>query len=678
MGVSNHRPEIDGLRAVAVIPVVLFHFGLGMSGGWVGVDVFFVISGFLITSLILRGLDDATFSLKDFWERRARRILPAALSVMLASLVAGWILLSPHDYLALGESAASQTVFLSNFYFWQTSGYFSAPSELKPLLHTWSLAVEEQFYIFLPLLLLFLWKKGTKSILKILWVLMIASFVVSSFGVKHFPDAAFYLLPTRAWELLVGAVLAGFGGMNAGVQNRRLAEIFGWGGLVLILGPMFFYTPTTPFPGPAAIPPCLGAAFIILSSGKVKPVIASILSDKRVVFIGWISYSLYLWHWPLIVFAKRAMGTGELALTSRLLLLLASFAIATLSWQYIEKPFRYRKFFRETPAFAKATVGALGLLFAMGIAISSYRGMPSRFPAELQQYAEGRNDIDPRRKDTHNLKAELLKRNGIPLLSMGESEDAGPELLVWGDSHCASIIPVVRLLCEENLVQAYAATQDSTIPLLETYKAEQPESYFRDYNEAMFAFAAEKKVKHVLLVGKWSACINPRSRDRNAIARSLLRGGSLDEGDDHTSEHSQKVFEEAFRDTLKRLQGASCRVWVLEEVPQQDGMVPNMLMDAVLGGKDPSLVGIPLDHHLNQTKEIRNIFSNVGASQPVTYLNPVPYFSMGGDLCLAASEGRALYSDDNHLSVAGAMQLRPLFQSLVAEICSGRSSLVNQ
>lgn len=678
MGVSNHRLEIDGLRAVAVIPVVLFHFDLGMSGGWVGVDVFFVISGFLITSLILRSLNDSSFSLWDFWERRARRILPAALSVMLVSLIAGWFLLAPHDYRALGESAASQTVFLSNFYFWQTSGYFSAPRELKPLLHTWSLAVEEQFYIFLPLLLLFLRKKSKKATLCILWALLVASFVISVVGVKHFPDATFYLLPTRAWELLLGAILAGYGGMHAGIRDRKLAEVMGWSGLALILAPMFLYTPATTFPGPAAIPPCLGTAMVIFSSGKTKPMVAGFLSDKRIVFIGWISYSLYLWHWPLVVFAKQAAGTSELPLIFRLFLLFFSIVLAALSWRYIERPFRSRRFFRETPAFAKATFGALGLLFLMGISISAYRGMPSRFPAELQQFAEGRTDIDPRRKESHNLNAVKLRESGVPVLSEGRGENTGAELLVWGDSHCASIIPVIRKLCELNQVRAFAATQDSTIPLLDTYKADQPTSFFRDYNEAMLDFALKNEVVHILLAGKWSGCINPGAQDRNVRSRSLLRSVSLDEGEDHSEEHSHQVFKAAFRETIERLQSSGCRVWVLEEVPKQEGIVPNLLMDAILGGKDPAEVGVALDDHLDRTREVRQIFSETGPSQSVTFLNPLPILTGGGDICNAAHEGRALYSDDNHLSVSGAMRLRPLFETMIGEIRSNHGSLVTQ
>jgi len=205
-----YRPEIDGLRALAVLPVLLFHAGLGFPGGFMGVDIFFVISGFLITTLIVRDLQLGTFQMRSFWERRIRRILPAASVMVLATLIVGAIILLPESFENLGQSALAQSLMVSNFYFWQQDGYFAAPSDYEALLHTWSLAVEEQFYLILPALLVFLNRKFPARITLVLWLVFLTSMIWSFFGSYLYPAASFYLLPARAWELLLGSLIAIF------------------------------------------------------------------------------------------------------------------------------------------------------------------------------------------------------------------------------------------------------------------------------------------------------------------------------------------------------------------------------------------------------------------------------------------------------------------------------------
>ena len=262
---QNYRPDIDGLRALAILPVILFHADLGCPGGFVGVDIFFVISGFLITSLILKEINDDAFSLINFWERRIRRILPALAVVVLATLVAGWFLFLPVDFELLGKSVIAQATLLSNVFFYRQSlaggGYFAPVSDTKTLLHTWSLAVEEQFYVLFPLLLIMLARQKRLSIARAILWLCIGSLVLSIAGSYYRPEATFYLLPTRAWELMIGAFLAAIPGRQ--LSNPQIKEAVGWAGLGLIFYSMIFYTRETRFPGLAAIPPCLGTALII-------------------------------------------------------------------------------------------------------------------------------------------------------------------------------------------------------------------------------------------------------------------------------------------------------------------------------------------------------------------------------------------------------------------------------
>ena len=288
---SSYRRDIDGLRALAVLPVLLFHAKLGCPGGFVGVDVFFVISGFLISSLILKELDDGTFSLITFWERRIRRILPALTVVVLTCLVAGWILYLPEDFEMLGKSVIAQATLLSNVFFYRQGlvggGYFAAASDTKTLLHTWSLAVEEQFYLLFPLLLLFLARYRRLFLAPTIAGLVVVSLVLSIVGSYSYPQATFYLLPARAWELLLGSLLTLMRGRFA--LGGLLRETAGWFGISLVGYAMLFYGVDTRFPGAAAISPCLGAALIIFSSESRLSFVGRILSIKPVVFVGLIS-----------------------------------------------------------------------------------------------------------------------------------------------------------------------------------------------------------------------------------------------------------------------------------------------------------------------------------------------------------------------------------------------------
>ena len=340
----KYRPDIDGLRALAILPVLLFHADLGCTGGFVGVDVFFVISGFLITSLILKEINSDAFSLIRFWERRIRRIIPALIVVIAVTLLAGWFLYLPEDFCSVGKSVMAQVTLMSNVYFWRLTGYFAAGVDTKPLLHTWSLAVEEQFYVFFPLLLIFLARMKRFSFAKTIFWLGIGSFVLSVIGSYTKPAATFYLLPTRAWELMIGAFLAAI--PEKQVSNPWLNETVGLTGLGLILFSILYYSQDTRFPGLAAIPPCFGAAMIIVSGSGKSTLIGRVLTLRPSVFIGLISYPLYLWHWPLLVFSKY-LAIKPQSTEIRVVLLMVSAALATLSWKYIETPFRKRRIVHE-------------------------------------------------------------------------------------------------------------------------------------------------------------------------------------------------------------------------------------------------------------------------------------------------------------------------------------------
>lgn len=301
----QYRKEIDGLRALAVIPVVLFHAGVSQfTGGYVGVDIFFVISGYLITSVILEQQKQNRFSLVDFYERRARRILPALFLIVLLSIPAAALLLIPQDFIEFSRSVKAVVLFISNFYFWKDSGYFSAGIELKPLVHTWSLAVEEQFYLIFPLFLTPLYRKFGYRVFYLLLGLAVASLAIAQYGSLTKPAATFYLLPTRGWELLCGALLAihTLHG-NVGSVNKTIREVAGICGLAAIGYAIFVFNDKTPFPSLYGLLPVVGT-MVLLAFATEDTYIGRLFRTKALVGIGLISYSVYLWHQPLLAFAR--------------------------------------------------------------------------------------------------------------------------------------------------------------------------------------------------------------------------------------------------------------------------------------------------------------------------------------------------------------------------------------
>ena len=415
----QYRAEVDGLRTIAVLPVILFHAGLEVfSGGFVGVDMFFVISGYLITSIILGEMSKGKFSLLSFYERRARRILPALFFVVLCCFPLAWYGLLPKQFVDFAESVIAVSVFASNFLFWTEAGYFDTAVELKPLLHTWSLAVEEQYYVFFPLLLMALWRFGIVTVVVTLTIVAMLSMASSLFLAEKYPSANFYLLFTRAWELLIGAFCAFF--LRTNVQTPLMVkQILAAIGLVAIVISIFLFDEHTPFPGPAALLPTLGVAMIILF-GTSQTWVAKLLSISGMVMIGQISYSAYLWHQPLIAFAKVRL-LGELGYPIIFTIIVLTLILAYFSYRFVEQPFR--KGGVSGKMLIAAIVGTLVVVNGAAAVVIYKKGFPSRLQAVYPAEANARE-----LKLTRSVKNDSAKD--------GSSIDAElPVILIIGDSY---------------------------------------------------------------------------------------------------------------------------------------------------------------------------------------------------------------------------------------------------
>jgi peptidoglycan/LPS O-acetylase OafA/YrhL len=442
----QYRADIDGLRAVAVTSVVAYHAEVaGVSGGFVGVDIFFVISGFLITSLIIEDLERDRFSLAGFWARRARRILPALAVVLVATLAVGAAIMLPADFGKLTDSALATVLFGSNIYFWQTTSYFGDNTDLIPLLHTWSLAVEEQYYLLFPLIMLVAFKVLRRPG-ALLVAMLVASFALAVWAVNRSPEATFYLSPTRFWELLLGSVLAlGVARLPA---PQILREIAGIVGIALIAWSVFAYDETTPFPGQNALWPCLGAVLIIWAQTSA---VNRVLRLRPLVFIGLISYSLYLWHWPVIVFARyEGLFLGTAFQSAAVILI--SLVLAILSWRLVEVP-------------SKAWLGRVGnlpVLRASAIAMATF--LIAGFGIARSGYATtGSPEVNTELGRTAARAAygegECFFSSDAPISSIDPAhclrpDPQRPSYLLIGDSLAAHLWPGLRAaLPNENLSQ---------------------------------------------------------------------------------------------------------------------------------------------------------------------------------------------------------------------------------
>ncbi len=371
----KYRKEIDGLRSIAVIPVILFHGGFQwLSGGYIGVDVFFVISGFLITSIILKEQDAGTFTIAGFYERRARRILPALFLVLLVSLPFAWHWLLPFELKNFANSIIATNLFSSNIFFWLESDYFAATSEVLPLLHTWTLAVEEQFYIIFPLFMMLFWGLGKRKLAIITSVIALLSLGLAEWGWREYPEANFYLLHTRAWELMIGALVA-FYLFNNQQPKGRINQWASLTGLALIIVPLFLFDKGTPFPSLYALAPTLGTALILLFTIP-GTLVYRLLSLRLLVGIGLISYSAYLWHQPIFVFA-RLMSMEEPSLWLMGFLSIFTLILAYLGWRFVETPFRDRRRFSRQQIFIGSVVISL-VFIAIGVAFIVSDGAMNR------------------------------------------------------------------------------------------------------------------------------------------------------------------------------------------------------------------------------------------------------------------------------------------------------------
>lgn len=633
----QYRPEIDGLRAVAVLAVILFHLDIGLSGGFVGVDIFFVISGFLITSIIMADLEAGTFSLKAFWIKRLRRLAPANLMMLSATLLLGLIVLLPGELVSLAKAQLAQIVLFANFHFAFRIDYFDPIAALNPLLHTWSLAVEEHFYLVLPLLLLLCFKRGKRVVLSTVVGLMVLSFLFSLWRVEQNQALAFYLLPSRAWELLLGCGLAFLPptSKKTSLKQGLFQVVISSASLIALGYCVTCYDETTLFPGANALLPCIATVGLIYGT-QHDNFVRRWLSLQWLVGIGLISYSLYLWHWPIIVFTKLAFRF-EPSLSSSLLLVILCFVPAYLSWKYIEQPFRKRAWCFSDKKFLLGVL-ALGTFFVISsLLIIRMHGIPERFDPKLYDVVHASVSNRFQRSS-----AEAIQQRGLPMVG---ADDGTTRFVVWGDSHAAAISELVQDLAKEVGVTGYIACRNATIPLLK--EGSYGRSDQQVWNEAVYEFIKQKQIKNVIFVARWSGYIN---RQAGRLQR-----------------YSHAEFDDAVRVTLQRLASEGIHVWILPQVPEQEIDISRAILTADRTNSSVPY-GVSLEQYQENQARVYNAFHQ-SSSSGLTVLDLTTSCFRDGHSLIGQADG-TYYTDDNHLSLLGSQVLikpvlKPLFEQFI-------------
>ncbi|HEU4837843.1 MAG TPA: acyltransferase family protein [Micavibrio sp.] len=656
MSQITYRPDVDGLRTVAVLSVLFYHAGFSsIPGGFMGVDVFFVISGFLITSLIVKDIEQNRFSMMSFWERRARRILPPLFLVILMSYAIAWFLLLPPDFVQFGKEMASQSLFASNFLFLKQGGYFDVASDLKPLLHTWSLAVEEQYYLFFPIGMFLISRYFKRSYIPLLWLAAVFSFVIALLYVQTSQRYAFFLLPFRGWELLAGAILA-IRGVPA-ITHRKNAELVGGAGALMLVAAIFFYNDDFLFPGYIALLPVLGTAAIIWANTGHVTFVGSTLSLRPFVFVGLISYSLYLWHWPLLVFARYAtIPFPEYQVWIGPICIIASFLFAYLTWLLIERPVRGRHIFQSKWSIGFFSFAGLLVLAMVGAMTIAGKGFPSRFNDSVLNYALAQNDVNPRRAECDQPSIERLKSSEV----CQTNEMAGrPDFALWGDSHGDAIAPAFDELSKKYNRNGYILTASGCKPSLHVENTSKVYKYncIEQSREALNLIRREK-IRNVFIVGLWTSF----SRDAK-LAR-------VENGEWATV---YKNFGDrnmaALAHTLDALLKEGVNVYFLITVPVA-AQSPHRILALQEMMEASDRYNIPRGEYdrlrANTVFKFRELYKRPG----LEYIDPVDYLC-DEKRCLTSVDGYVLYYNASHLSKRGAVYMKPVLEKYFRNGFSG-------
>lgn len=648
----DFRTDINGLRAWAVIAVIFYHFSIpGFSGGFVGVDIFFVISGFLMTKIVVEGLQQGYFSLTRFYLARARRILPALLVLCLCLLFLGWFFLLTADYQALAKQTQSALLFISNILFFNETGYFAGSAHEKWLLHTWSLSVEWQFYTLLPLLSLIAWRCFAITGLKYLLALLaIISLVLCIYFSQQDPDATFYLLQYRAWEMIIGGAVWWFTRFKALPENlSKIVELIGF---ALICYAIYSFNSSIAWPGIHALVPVIGAALVLIA-GRQNSLLTSHFIEQR---LGNSSYSLYLWHWPLVVALNYSNQQDNIGLIISALLL--TLLLGELSLKFIEKPCRLHlaQYSRLKSSMIFIAAITVIVLFAQLIISQTFSG---RVPEAVTLAEAERKNYNPKRKQC------LLrsKRGGeSPLCEFGNGE---PSMVVMGDSHANALVSAAGEAASKHKGSAVELSLSicSNLIGLQRYgdKRDACSTFNERYISALSGTEFLPDLPLVLITRHSYYLHGPNEAYHRNFGKTLVYFSEYNEQPNKTLDAE---YQQALIKTTCQL--AEHRpVYLVRPIPEMGINVPKTMAKRLMLGQQEVDISLSLEQYHQRHAVIWQAQDQAAQQCGAKILDPLPYLCPNGR-CISQINGRPLYYDDDHLSEFGNQLLIPMFEEVFA------------
>lgn len=668
-----YRPYIDGLRALAVFPVVLFHAKFPwFEGGFIGVDIFFVISGFLITSIILKEKKNNKFSLFKFYLRRIRRIIPALFFVTLFTIPMAVYLMPASDLKSFSESVFSVIFFVSNFFFWTQGGYFGTASELQPLLHTWSLGVEEQFYIFFPIFLIFFWKFKKSYLISTIIVGSILSLLMSQMGGNFkymnlssiYPffklpfewfwqagSASFYLPFGRVWVLMIGSLIAFYFQKNR-IIEKPINNFYSLIGLLLIIFSIIFFSENIQYPSIFTLPPAIGTALIIIFSTK-NTHLNKILSNRILVNLGLISFSFYLWHQPLLAFA-RIYFVSNFNLVLSVLIIILSLIFSYFSWKYIEQPFRKQNKISNTKlltyffSFFLAIFLLSNLLFFKNLSLTSTI-LPKKISQSMQFLDAKQNCVDIKFAHQDNTEKWFCEIG---------SDNKPISFAVIGDSHALAFKPVLNAVALEKDLKGILTGFSGCIPFLEIYtvRGDQVERDCKKLNEKFFNYVKLNKIKKVFLVARWTYYTDGNYDSSNFSHISKFSNFSSNK------KNSRHAFVYGLKKTLEKYEEIGLKIIFLHQVPMQLFSSKNIYAKAIKKDKlnyQNYLYNFSVDYkkHLSFQKFVRDTVDSIDKNLAFQQVKFDSFFC-DKQKCLVGTKEGSFYRDSHHLSIFGSLKLK--------------------
>lgn len=646
---TAYRPDIDGLRGIAVLGVLLFHLGVpGISGGFAGVDVFFVISGYLITRQILADLERSRFTYRGFYARRVRRLAPALLFTVGGTLAGAFILSAPQELALTGKTALFSLLSVSNIFFWTHSGYFDNAAHGNPLLHTWSLGIEERFYLLWPVALVLLARRTSTTVrMTALVALTITSFLACEYMLEIDDSAAFYLLPFRAWELGVGALLAVSG---TRIRSTSAQEATSLAGLVAIVASFTTLTSDSRFPGLSAAAACLGTALVIQANGGALA--GAVLRNPAMVKLGLVSYSLYLVHWPLIVLLRQ-QKVAEFGTLEKSVLAVASLGVAVLLYRFVEQPFRYRPVGRPGPLFQTrlCTVGAPAALVVLGVLVA--------VPAAIAWSSGGQKAND----HVDDGIQQLLSARTFAPAPGGVPDSAALRIAVVGDSHANRLSYGLWQLGRERDIDVQTFNLGGGCPPLIGISAHGISKQFarcERVRDRTLESIALQRFDVVVLAARWGL-YSVQTLD-GSRTRFLSESGQPRHSD---IERSRRVLESGLRATVSAMQDAGASVVFFGQIPPLPSDPFPCIARLANAGAASECFSVDRPLAESETGWALELAQRLAREIGFLVIDPVPL--MCRPRCVGVLDDQALYTDSNHLSNAGSMALaRPVLDQILS------------